>query len=124
MPRIVPIPAIGLPGFVRRQQIDPGVRAAVAVPGDVGGGNAVAFGGIHGKIGLVHADAAFIQNLLEGVIRVRILAQGGAVHPVADHGIGTAPALPGKAHLLARPDRKSTRLNSSHIPLSRMPSSA
>ena len=27
-------------------------------------------------------------------------------------------------HQLAVPDRKSTRLNSSHIPLSRMPSSA
>ena len=30
----------------------------------------------------------------------------------------------GRRYVLRRPDRKSTRLNSSHIPLSRMPSSA
>ena len=35
---------------------------------------------------------------------------------------GVAEQLAGKASVLA--DRKSTRLNSSHIPLSRMPSSA
>ena len=41
------------------------------------------------------------------------------------HGADTIFGVPGESYLAALDaDRKSTRLNSSHIPLSRMPSSA
>ena len=50
-----------------------------------------------------HADAALTQAIW-------LAKQGGAEVTLA--------------HVLPHPDRKSTRLNSSHIPLSRMPSSA
>ena len=51
----------------------------------------------------------------------RTLAQA-ILERLADLGIDQVFGLPG-VHNLAL-DRKSTRLNSSHIPLSRMPSSA
>ena len=39
-------------------------------------------------------------------------------------GVNEAPDMATKAYMPPALDRKSTRLNSSHIPLSRMPSSA
>ena len=57
------------------------------------------------------------KNLLIGLVAAVLLWQGGI--PEAHHRI--ADVLVERAIM---PDRKSTRLNSSHIPLSRMPSSA
>ena len=65
---------------------------------------------------------------------VAVISNGTAVLGLGDIGaLASKPVMEGKAVLFKRfadvdcmdiEDRKSTRLNSSHIPLSRMPSSA
>ena len=68
------------------------------------------------KCGKCHGQAK-----LEGGLDLRrrfLLVKGG------DSGTAIVPGKPDESVLLQRVDRKSTRLNSSHIPLSRMPSSA
>ena len=81
-------------------------------------------------IGADHAGYDLKQHL------VRVLEQGG--HTVIDHGTHSTESCDyppicaavgrtvrdGDAQFGIVLDRKSTRLNSSHIPLSRMPSSA
>mgnify|MGYP003350100287 CR=1 FL=1 len=74
---------------------------------------------------------------LMGIVADAALAAGGEVHGViTDHLVAAETAHRGLTTLevvasmherkarMAELDRKSTRLNSSHIPLSRMPSSA
>ena len=70
------------------------------------------------------------------VMTVEGLEQNGKLHPiqeafVEEHGLQCGYCTPGMMmtgyallNRLARPDRKSTRLNSSHSSVSRMPSSA
>src|ERR1051326_6765203 len=58
-----------------------------------------------------------------------LLQRVGVVHPARAGELAEALQRPADLmlridHVAARLDRKSTRLNSSHIPLSRMPSSA
>ena len=55
---------------------------------------------------------------------MRILVPLAAVVLVSAHAIATAQPQRGSPPLPQLPDRKSTRLNSSHVALSRMPSSA
>ena len=57
--------------------------------------------------------------------QVAIVTDGTAVLGLGDIGPEAAMAvMEGKSVIFKELDRKSTRLNSSHIPLSRMPSSA
>ena len=70
----------------------------------------------------LNAWARTLLLTLIGVLSTPTFAQ--AVWPSKPVKI-IVPYAPGGANdILARVDRKSTRLNSSHIPLSRMPSSA
>ena len=62
-------------------------------------------------------------------VAVRSGASGPALDPEYAKLLGATAttgksAMPGPLEVGAKIDRKSTRLNSSHIPLSRMPSSA
>ena len=59
------------------------------------------------------------EEMVRGALTFMIIAFMVAVFLIL-HGCVNAPVAPN----LKLPDRKSTRLNSSHIPLSRMPSSA
>ena len=68
--------------------------------------------GVH-NIKTIHPGTFHIQFDVEGV-QGEIPGLG-----ILDEGVGGSPGASG-----AELDRKSTRLNSSHIPLSRMPSSA
>src|ERR1051326_2270349 len=98
----------------------------------------------HGSPAEAHAEtaaqAAAIRSVSEAAVSLEIVAkpersvEGDAIGalkraPVGRHRksfVGLQPRHPrhGKSHgrAIERPDRKSTRLNSSHIPLSRMPS--
>ena len=66
------------------------------------------------QIGLVYGGGSVG---LMGVLADGVLAAGGEV-------VGVITEQLFQAEVAHRGDRKSTRLNSSHIPLSRMPSSA
>ena len=79
------------------------MRAAVAIAGDIGGGNAAAFTRVAGVVGLVHADAAFLQDFREGIIGVGILAVGGALHEVADGAVGATPVGLREVHVFDSP---------------------
>ena len=65
------------------------------------------------------SDWVAAQLATHGIRDVFMLTGGGAMH--LNHSLGTHPAL---ATTFTHQDRKSTRLNSSHIQKSRMPSSA
>ena len=67
--------------------------------------------------------AALVAAGLIGAIEVRGLGIV-RVEAVAQTALGLVVDLTGETEIPRLPDRKSTRLNSSHIPLSRMPSSA
>ena len=70
-------------------------------------------------LGALLAPAAHAQNWPARPVRMVVgFSIGGPVDITARM---LAPKL---SDLWGQPDRKSTRLNSSHIPLSRMPSSA
>ena len=62
------------------------------------------------------------------VLMLALLVSGwrytGRTNPPLTIAVGAMAGLMGAVAGISGPDRKSTRLNSSHIPLSRMPSSA
>ena len=76
------------------------------------------------------AAGAELGDVLDSVVRALEELMGGSRCSVlvldADGRLrrGSAPTLPVEYSAAIDGDRKSTRLNSSHIPLSRMPSSA
>ena len=86
----------------------------------------VSFGGPEGMDDIL----PFLENVTRGrgIPRERLVEVGhhyelfGGVSPINQQNRDLIAAL--EVELAAHGDRKSTRLNSSHIPLSRMPSSA
>ena len=100
-------------GFVNRP-----VRGwdSITVPGALAGWEA-----LHQRFGILP-----LADILQPAIE--IAKHGHALAPIVAHKWAAAiPELkdqPGFAKAFMPQDRKSTRLNSSHIPLSRMPSSA
>jgi len=78
----------------------------------------------------IGSDGWFVLNLADA-LAVRNEEKGGATyplesrdHPFADVGVRVCVLWPGDPNAVYHSDRKSTRLNSSHMPKSRMPSSA
>ena len=69
------------------------------------------------NVGLTDAQSGLVYSFVTGGITFAMLVLGGWSDKL---GVRTSLALA----FIAMLDRKSTRLNSSHIPLSRMPSSA
>ena len=74
--------------------------------------------------GFANASDVEAQNALNalstGLVKV-LHASADGVFPLAGYTVASARATFASSYNI---DRKSTRLNSSHIPLSRMPSSA
>ena len=69
-------------------------------------------------------DIDFCWRAWEHGYRVRVVPQAEIAHrEAASHAVRAQDVRHGTAHKLGR-DRKSTRLNSSHVSESRMPSSA
>ena len=71
------------------------------------------------------SDETFFLPLLEGREYVGVVLRGGTVgFDAGSSGVWFLEALYSLIRFAMNPDRKSTRLNSSHSQQSRMPSSA
>ena len=73
---------------------------------------------------LVHPKDVSTASRFSRGITLNIPLVSAAMDTVSESEMAIAMARAGGIAVLHKKDRKSTRLNSSHIPLSRMPSSA
>ena len=94
-----------------------------AVPGGSSSGNQSPGLSSKGSVMLHDVDTSEVPRFGSGFVEVDRVLGGGIMRGSAIL-LGGEPGI-GKSTLMMQiADRKSTRLNSSHIPLSRMPSSA
>ena len=84
---------------------EPGVTAVFALAAEVECGDAASLASEHGEVRLIYADAALLEDILEGVGAVVPveLAGGGAVVAVFNNGEGSAEVCTWDADILACP---------------------
>ena len=126
--------SVALPVLARRTAAAGyrGFEWAVGVPGSIGGAIRMNAGG-HGSDMSAVLEGCHVLSLSQATVRWRnreslgLRFRGSDLTDddvVLDATLQLEPGEPAEAQSLIDEDRKSTRLNSSHLSVSRMPSSA